>query len=282
MTSVRYESPHRIVCWRHSASNLAIYTMRPSRSHAILALLLCIASGTVAAQRSQPSQKDPTIDPKMVAAGFLDSHPDLLYRSRGLERYGEKNHPEAFKQFKRAAWYSDKPSQAIIGEMLWIGLGADKDRGLAYVWMDLAAERGYRSFSEKRDMYWQQLDEHERARAKQQGPAIRAEYADAVAGERLASVLRRERRQMTGSRLGSSTSPLVVYVPGVGSIDGSQYYNPKYWDPVQYREWQDSIWTEVRIGRVNVGDVEQVRDPGAGTPPPQDAPPPPPEAEQPD
>ncbi len=242
---------------------------RPSPLHRILVLLLAFAANTAVGQTAgQPGRGDPTVDPMLVAAGFLDSHPDLLYRSRGLDAYGEKDHPRAFGQFKRAAWYSDKPSQAIVGEMLWIGLGIGKDRALAYVWMELAAERGYRSFSEKRDMYWQQLDEHERARVEQEGPAIRAEYADTVAGERLAAVLRRERRKMTGSRLGSNTSPLVVHVPGVGSIDGSQYYSPKYWDPKQYREWQDSIWTGVRIGTVSVGGVEQLKDPAPSAQPP--------------
>ena len=52
-----------------------------------------------------------------------------------------------------------------------------------------------------------------------------------------------------------------IAVPGVGSIDGSQFYDPKYWDPDLYRAWHNSIWTDLKIGRVNVGDVEQVRQP---------------------
>ena len=36
---------------------------------------------------------------------------------------------------------------------------------------------------------------------------------------------------MTGSRLGSRTSPLQIVVSGVGTIDGSEYYNPEYWEP---------------------------------------------------
>lgn len=223
-------------------------------------LVLLALSGTVSSEGvSTAKRPDPTIDPLMVAAGFLDSHPDLLHRSRGLAAYGEKDHVKGFREFKRAAYYGDKPSQAIVGEMLWIGLGTAKDRGLAYIWMDLAAERGYASFAEKRAHYWAQLDTHERARAVREGPAIHADYADSVAEPRLALVLRRERKNMTGSRLGSTSSPVQITVPGVGSIDATQYYNPKYWDPRLYREWQDSIWTNLRIGRVSVGDVQQVQ-----------------------
>ncbi|WP_144409193.1 sel1 repeat family protein [Pseudoxanthomonas suwonensis] len=238
--------------------------MSPKFLAPLLLAVLTIPTAPLLAQQKARGG-DPTIDPMLVAAGFLDSHPDLLHRSRGLDAYGKKDHEKAFNAFKRAAWYSDKPSQAIVGEMLWIGLGTEKDRALAHVWMSLAAERGYRSFSEKRDLYWQQLDETERARAESEGPAIRAEYADSVAEPRLAVVLRRELNKATGSRVGSATSPVQIVVPGVGTIDSTQYYNPRYWDPKQYREYQDSIWHDVRIGRVDVGDVEQVRDASPAT-----------------
>ena len=235
-----------------------------TRPRLLFLLLFAIAfpAAVLGQDKATPVRQNPTIDPMLVAAGFLDSHPDLLYRSRGLDAYGEKDHKKAFREFKRAALYSDKPSQAIVGEMLWIGLGTAMDRGLAYVWMDLAAERGYTSFATKRDMYWQQLNAVERARAESEGTAIRAEYSDAAAAPRLNAVLLRERRKMTGSRVGTASNPMRIVVPGVGTIDGSQYYDPKYWEPELYRRWHNSIWTDLKIGRVNVGEVEQVRQPG--------------------
>jgi hypothetical protein len=232
----------------------------------LLSLLFTAVPGLAAAE-GKSQQINPTIDPLMIAAGFLDSHPDLRYRTRGLDEYEDRKYPEAFSEFQRAAYYSDKPSQAIVGEMLWIGLGATQDRALAYVWMGLAAERGYTSFSEKHRRYWSELDEGERARALKQGPAIRAEYADAVAEQRLNAVLLRERKKVTGSRLGYTGNPVQISVPGVGTLDSSQYYHPKFWDPKQYRALQDSIWKEVRIGRVDVGEVEQVSNGYPGQPP---------------
>lgn len=206
----------------------------------------------------KPAQRDPTADSLVVAAGFLEGHPDLRFRQRGLDEYGKENHPQAFQLFQKAAYYSDKPSQAIVGEMLWVGLGVPKDRGLAHVWMELAAERGYRNFVEKRDLYWSLLDEMERARAQAAGPSVRAEYADSAAEPRLARALRMERGRMTGSRLGSPSAPIQIFVPGVGTLEGSRFYNPQYWDPKQYRAWNDSIWKELSFGQVNVGNVEQV------------------------
>jgi hypothetical protein len=230
------------------------------RKLALMVATAALLAGTALARDNPAAKRDPTINSTMVAAGFLDSHPDLLYRSRGLDRYGEREYDEAFQQFRRAAYYSDKPSQAIVGEMLWIGLGAPKDRALAYVWMDLAAERGYLSFVEKRKLYWDQLDESERIRAEREGAAIRADYGDAVAEQRLHYMLRRERSKMTGSRLASLANPVQISVPGVGTLDSSQYYHPKYWEPKEYRAWQDSIWQELRIGKVSVGDVQQLSD----------------------
>ena len=223
----------------------------------LIATMIALAS-TVSFAQERARGGDPTIPPIMVSAGFLDSHPDLLHRSRGLDAYGDKEHEKAFKEFQRAAWYSDKPSHAIVGEMLWIGLGTEKNRALAHVWMSLAAERGYTSFSEKRDRYWSELSESERTESKRESTAILAEYSDAVAEPRLAVILRRERAKASGSRVGSLTSPVQIVVPGVGTIDSSQYYHPTYWDPKQYRELQDEIWTNVRIGRVDVGELEQV------------------------
>lgn len=157
--------------------------------------------------------------------------------------------------------------------MLWIGLGATQDRALAYAWMELAAERGYRSFSEKRDRYREAMTPEERARADRESPALRAEYADAAAEPRQAAAMRRERQSLSGSRLGSTATPVRIVVPGVGTLDSTEYYQAKYWEPALYREWQDSIWQEVRIGRVSVGDIEAVgKEAGSSGPAPQPEP----------
>lgn len=234
-----------------------MFLLRQPALAAMLASMLC-AGHARSDDGARPQQLNPTIDPRLVAAGFLDGHPDLLHRDRGLKAYGKQDHEAGYKAFRRAAWYADKPSQAIVGEMLWKGVGVPRDRALGYVWMDLAAERGYRSFSEKRDLYWNALTPEERARAATEGVAIRVEYRDAAAEPRLAAAMERERRSLTGSRLGSLVNPVAIEVPGVGSIAASEYYHPRYWDPALYRQWQDSIWQELRIGRVSVGAVEDI------------------------
>jgi len=223
---------------------------------ALALALACLAATSAAANPAPPP--DPTEDPVMLTAGFLSAHPDLRFRMRALEQHTAGKLDDAFRLFQRAALYADKPSQAMVAEMLWNGSGTEQNRALAYAWMDLAAERGYRGFLLLRERYWRELDDAERALAVEQGEAVYARYGDAVAEPRLAAVLRREKRRATGSRTGF-VGALTILVPGPGgwdSIDGSTFYDERYWDPARYRAWHDSIWMTPRVGTVRVGELE--------------------------
>ena len=108
-----------------------------------------------------------------------------------------------------------------------------------------------------RERYWKSLDADERARALAQGEAVYAEFGDDVAKPRLERVLLRERRAMTGSRVGF-VGALDIRIPtpnGVRSVDGAQYYHEKFWNPALYWRWQDYDWKKPGKGRVDVGEV---------------------------
>lgn len=232
----------------------------------ILAALACLAPCNEASARrgdkTAAPLTDPAADPMMRAAGFLEAHPDIRYRLLGLEEYGKNKHADALRFFQRAAYYADKPSQGMVAEMYWSGQGAEQDLALAYAWMDLAAERGYEGFTGLRERYWRALTEAERERALSEGEQIYAKYGDAAAQERIARVLRRERKKLTGSRTGFAGN-VQVYIPtdgGFAQIDGSKFWDSRYWDPKEYRQWHDATWMKPRIGRVDVGELEQVHE----------------------
>lgn len=234
-----------------------------------LAFVLCAAvHDTYAQNESDRTLIDPAADPMMRAAGFLEAHPDIRYRLLGLDEYRNNNYADALRFFQRAAYYADKPSQGMVAEMYWSGQGIAQDRALAYAWMDLAAERGYQGFIGLRERYWNALDSIERQRALSEGEEVYARYGDAAAQERIARVLRRGHKKLTGSRTGF-VGNVQVYVPtagGFAQIDGSKFWDSRYWDPQEYRQWQDSVWMTPRIGRVDVGEFEQVRE-GSRVPP---------------
>lgn len=224
--------------------------------------LLCVSAATAVDARTKPLPKDPANDPVMVAAGFLDHHPDLRHRMDALAAYKAGKFERARERFERAAFYGDKPSQGMLAEMLWKGEGGAQDRALAYAWMDLAAERSYRPLLVLRERYWNELNETERADAVARGEALYARYGDAVAKPRYANILRRGMKQVTGSRTGfvGNVSIIVPMAGGEQSIDGTKFFDPQYWQPEKYWAWQDAVWQELRPAVVNVGAPEKVEE----------------------
>lgn len=211
---------------------------------------------------------EPGIPPEMLTSGFLTAHPDIRWRREASYSYNQKDYALAMTQFLRAARYADKPSQAMIAEMYWKGLGVPQDRELGYAWMDLAAERLYPNFVIKREAYWEQLDPTQRENAIKRGQPLLAEYGDDAAKPRLARVMHQEAVRITGSH-GGFVSPSLRIVPMTGPLAGTgidipaeKYYAPKYWKPQDYFAAQDKVWAApVKQGRVDVGKPEQTGQP---------------------
>ena len=231
--------------------------MKFSRPLMLAVGLALVSPLPIAAQSPAPASTDEVV---MTSSGFLSYHPDLRFRLLGLVEYRKENFAEALVHFRRAARYADKPSQGMIAEMLWKGQGTAVDRPAAYVWMDLASERAYKMMLVQREKYWNEMDEAERARALEIGDAIYLEYADAYAKPRLDQKLRQGKRRVTGSRTGF-TGNLKISIPGPNgsrNIDGSDFYDEKFWNTNLYLRMQDSDWKEFGEGRVDIGELQSV------------------------
>jgi hypothetical protein len=230
----------------------------------LLALLVSVAPPAAAENGNALDEEEKFI---VQSRSFLSSHPDLRYRIVGLKAYKESNYREAMHYFRNGAYYADKPSQAMVAEMLWNGQGTAADRVLGYVWMDLAAERLYPVMVARREHFWAMLTENERKLALAQGEAVYAKYGDAKAQRRLANVLERDRRNITGSRAGY-VGVLRMEIPGPGElpivISGDQFYQQKFWQPEAYWAWQNETWKVLPTGTVTASELMPVA-PG-GTP----------------
>ena len=142
-----------------------------------LLLSLGLSLALPAGLQARPSQdNDPHISTRILTDSFLRYHPDLKHRLTGLEYLEQGAALEAYREFEKAARYADKMSQGMVAELLWTGAVEGADRAVAYAWMDLAAERGYRTFIVQRERYWDALDAGQRERALEVGQAIYAEY----------------------------------------------------------------------------------------------------------
>lgn len=224
----------------------------------VLMLLVIVAMTLLSDARA--ADRGPLIDPGVLNEFFLSFHPDLDGRIRGMRAYTKGEYAKAFRLFQHASRYGDKPSQGMVADMYWDGLGVARDRALGYAWMDLAAERGYPQFVVFRDRYWAELDERARRDAVARGQAVYAEYRDSVAKPRLDRLLRRGRAQQTGTRTGSTTTRNWIEfkhgsVGGVTLVRANELYAPKYWEPERYWQLQDEVWSRPARARVTVGDL---------------------------
>lgn len=200
---------------------------------------------------------------------FLNGHPDLRHRLAALYHYRNGDFEKALVRFKRGARFADKPSQGMVAEMLWKGEGSAMDRPAAYIWMDLAAERGYKPMLLRREAFWNELTEAERAKALEIGDVLFMEYADKYAKPRMERQMRFARRNTTGSRTGF-TGMLSIIIPTPGgsrTIDGGTFYQDRFWEPGEYWRMQDTDWKEPGKGTVEIGDLQTS---GVALPPPAD------------
>lgn len=132
----------------------------------------------------------------------VEGRPNEVSRLAGLKAYLSRDFSGARTQFERAAYYADKFSQHYLSLMYWHGSGVPTDRVLAYIWADLAAERGGRQMLLIREKMWSELAAGQQAEATAQGQDYYARYGDQVAKPRAESALRRFADDMTGSRAG--------------------------------------------------------------------------------
>lgn len=244
-----------------------------SKYVAAFAVLVASLSAGALAGDNTPKEGDTREQRVLSTRTFLNAHPDLKHRTEGWVAYDAGDDARAMKEFKRAALYSDKLSQAMVAELLWQGRGLAIDRAAAYAWADIAAERGYTQFVRLREQYWRQLDVSERARALEVGNALLAEYGDAAAKPRLALFMKKARQRMRRSAPYASAPKSVMVAGSNGgmiSIPAHRFYDKKFWDPVQYQAWQDSLWMPPKTGQVDVGDVQQVTAPEQQVTPPED------------
>lgn len=234
---------------------------------AMMALVL-VAAPRVRAQDVE-EYFPPEVDRSLMISGFLAGHPDLDARKRGMDAISRRHYAVARSAFLRAARYGDKPSQAMLGEIYWKGLGVERDPVLGYVWMFVAAERGYHDFRAWSELYWRGMSVEQRQQAQVRGPAIIATYGDAVAVPRLERIMRRELGKGTGSMLDHPEQLMVITsydtTPPRG-IRPEAFYADMYWKPAEYRQLQDRLWKAPLHKRVDVGPVEDVSAAARGTP----------------
>ncbi len=188
-----------------------------------LALLFAFAGGAIAQWADYP-------------AGPIDSK-TLRFQSKAETLYERGDFKRALFIYKEElAKTGDKYAQYMTGYMYLMGQGATSDPVLASAWYRLAAERRAPEFIAVRDKLLRTMNDEQRARSDALYVELRKEFSDVVLIMKLLlSDLKRLDARTTGSRLGGSSSPVMIIDPQTGIPISAAHYESRIRDIAQTR-----------------------------------------------
>lgn len=251
------------------------------RKGAWLAVMLGLAAFNASAEQSTRDEPLKLVTPDFMGIdGELKSaigHPNEEWRLHGLKSYLSGHYDEAVTRFERAAFYADKYSQHYLSLIYWYGEGVPVDKARAYIWADLAAERGSVPLLAIREKMWAGLTPEEQQQVTSLGPEYYARYGDETARPRAETEIRRFARSMTGSRLGyrnqqiditqggpiqgtfgnSTAGMMTASANSAGTVEGDEFYSEE-------RTKMDTYWAaqDAKLGSrgsVGIGPVAPAR-----------------------
>lgn len=193
-------------------------------------------------------------------AKMAANHPNELHRIYAAKAAANGDWSDAAKHFRKAARYADKYSQHRLSMLYWHGVGVGKDPVEAYVWADIAAERGYPQFLAIREKMWAALTPEQQAAVPARGDALYREFGDPAAKPRFAAALAKGKSKVTGSRTGFANH-LAVVTRGTGislfgdggGVNLERMYEASRTDPKKYWEFEDHAWKNVTV---TIGDFQ--------------------------
>jgi hypothetical protein len=167
-----------------------------------------------------------------------DGYYNEYYRYKAAREASKGEWAHAAVLFEIAARYGDKYSHHRLSLLHWHGVGVTKNRIDAYVWADIAAERGYPTLLAIREKMWEALTPEEREAVPVRGKRLYEKYGDKAALSLFRGMLARQRAR----HFILIQSSLRTSLP--------RFYEDSYLEQ-EARSWKKKI-------RVDVGDVERV------------------------
>ncbi|MFK7957495.1 MAG: hypothetical protein AB8B96_15455 [Lysobacterales bacterium] len=176
---------------------------------------------------------------------------DLIRAARSLQDGFER---DALDKFKQASRYGNKQAQKSIALMYIKGIGVEQDWAMAYAWLKLAATHGDDRIATARDEVLLALRDEEQALANQHYDNLQEEFGDLAALAKRELWVRKQKREVTGSRLGKVGALRVQVADSTG-------YNWELSGP-EYFEVLESFVVEFRqnLGEVEMKDFDVLED----------------------
>ena len=207
---------------------------------ASLAALLCL-SAAVTTAAAQTNDRAPVYDsadqagaPPSYVAGTpeSDARPGQYYFNLGAEAFRRQQYRHAIDMYRVAASWAYKPAEYNLGVMYALGQGVPVDLPRAAAWMTLAAERKDPTYVHALGLVRAQLTAEQATQADTILQELNPTYGDKHALLRAKTRWAQVRASMTGSRVGSMSSPLAVGSNSVSSNGGTSMSNGAMSKPI--------------------------------------------------
>lgn len=181
--------------------------------------------------------------------------PDLVLVERAVKAYLDESYIDALAYYRRAAKYGHKEAQMRVGTIHYAGLAGEPNPVLAQAWLRLSAAHGNPRYRKASDDLYKALSDTEQESADAKYEELKTEYGDLAALQRRDRWSRRQKRELTGSRVGATASQVQISLPGPGGrairVTGREYY-----------ETLTAYVEELRpfIGSVEIGELTLIDD----------------------
>lgn len=183
-------------------------------------LALCIIMGCLGVTDSLAASWPPPVgEPSRFLPGLYYFHAGCAEFQRG----GPTDTANALALWKIAAYWASKTAQYDLGIAYFKGQGVAADRPLGIAWLALAAERHDSQFEDSLAAAWDQSSVDERDRANALWRDMRWTYSDKIARVRAQRRFDAEKRNITGSHVGSLGPVTIDDRTGNGPVDGATY-----------------------------------------------------------
>jgi len=179
-----------------------------------------------------------------------DARPGEYYFLRGADAFRKHDYVFALQMYQVAASWAFKPAEYNIAVMYSRGQGVPIDLPRAMAWMALAAERDDKHYVDAREAVYAELSTEQFAQANEIWRELKKTYGDEVALRRAKARWAEVKNNMTGSKVGSGATPLLVGMPVPGSADPS---GPKLY---VHKEMEGTRTTSSAPGQVAGGQAE--------------------------
>ncbi len=255
--------------------------MQKTTTLLITLLLSCIIVDVMAQGHDTASEPKFNFGNAFQGAGGLDSanlNAVLAFekvQERADQHYKAKRYKQAFKDYHDLAKFNDKYSQYRVAFMYATARGVEKNMPAAYAWSYVASETRQKGFVNYHVKLREQLVPTQMDHGKELASEYLREYGTYSIANQARGLLRKGKRNCTGSRLGSSCDKvssagfncgatsegipgkecMILGAIGLPAIAGLQ--------PVDLRKAENQLEQLIDIynpGKVELGELEIIED----------------------